>query len=93
MKNSLVLVQFVILLVTISEVNCKKSKEDGKTALEHLIMKKLGKMYQVPKNIPKWVLDKVPFFSKQVYVLPMENPDLNPFAMEEVYQAPTKTVP
>ena len=55
MKNSLVLVQFVILLVTISEVNCKKSKEDGKTALEHLIMKKLGKMYQVPKNIPKWV--------------------------------------
>ena len=35
MKFSLVFVQFLILLVAISEVNCKfkKSKEDGKTAL------------------------------------------------------------
>ena len=39
------------------------------------------------------VLDKVPFFkNKEVYVIPMENPDLNPFAVEEVYEAPSKTV-
>ena len=39
------------------------------------------------------VLDKVPFFkNKEAYVIPMENPDLNPFAVEEVYEAPSKTV-
>merc|ERR1712062_298778 len=95
MKFSLVIVQILILLVTTSEVNCKfrKSKEDGKTALEHCILKTMGKLYQAPKNVPKWVLDKVPFFkNKEVHVIPMENPDLNPFAVEEVYEAPSKTV-
>ena len=106
----------------------------------------MGKLYQAPKNVPKWVsytliatskffrlikilltwvnfnfnenfglkylkkknfktsfidffglnfqvLDKVPFFkNKEVHVIPMENPDLNPFAVEEVYEAPSKTV-
>ena len=57
MKNSLVFVQFVILFVTMGEVNCifKKSIEDGKTALEKLIMKKVTALANAPKNIPEWV--------------------------------------
>ena len=64
MKFSLVFVQFLILLVAISEVNCKfkKSKEDGKTALGPYQVNllfflnkkknpdKLNLIYDIPKN-------------------------------------------
>ena len=55
---------------------------------------RFGRLGGRKKSEPNFqVLDKVPFFkNKEVHVIPMENPDLNPFAVEEVYEAPSKTV-
>ena len=36
------------------------------------------------------VLQKVPFKGEDTYVIPSGNPDLNPFVVNEVYQAPKK---
>lgn len=60
----------------------------SKTFLEKVFHKKLGFIANVPKKLPTWPLDKIPFYGHDL-ALTGENQEKTEIK-EELYQAPTK---
>ena len=57
---------------------------------ETIFHKKIRGLVYLPKTVPKWILDVIPFYGKNFKTLSSESSDYDRNLMSKVYEAPVK---
>ena len=60
------------------------------TLSETIFHKKIRGLVYLPKTVPKWILDVIPFYGKNFKTLSSESSDYDRNLMSKVYEAPVK---
>ena len=68
----------------------KLSEKTKPSPLDKFFHQNAKALTDIPKKIPKWLLQLIPFPGEDLVVISRSNPHLNPNAVEKHYEAPTK---